>query len=227
MRYIAIESDRDGNTLRDDNSDHVPSLGFFVQHDSRNSVYPTGGWFLDLEASKWGIFGGDAEYWRMDLDVRGYTRLPRLGDRHSVAFSFFTTVVNGKLGETIPPWAEFYVGGTNSVRGWTLGSRQGQNQWLNTVEYWFRLMDQKRWKFWFINWRMGLQIGAFYDVGTAWSDYEDLEGNMIDGGGLGLRLTLPGITMFRMDLAYGEDDVKIRIFIGGGEKATAQKERVR
>ncbi len=227
FRYMALKSERDGVTLGADNFDHVPTLGFFVQNDSRNSVYPTDGWFVDLEAGKWGVFGGDADYWRLDLDVRTYTRLPRLGDRHSMALSSYASLVSGELGENIPPWSEFFIGGTNSVRGWSLGSRHGQNQWLNTIEYWFRLMDQKRLKFWFIKWRMGLQIGAFGDFGTAWSDYQDLETNMIGGGGIGLRLTMPVVTMFRFDFAYGEDTLGVRVFIGGAEKSMAQKFRVR
>ena len=227
FRYMALKSDSEGMTLGADNYDHIPSLGLFVQNDSRNSVYPTNGWYIDLEAAKWGVFGGDGEFWRLDLDVRTYKRLPLLGDKHSVALSSYASLVNGEPGVTIPPWQEFFIGGTNSVRGWSLGSRQGQHQWLNTIEYWYRLMDQKVWKFWFINWRMGFQIGAFGDFGTAWSDYQGLEKNMIGGGGIGLRLTMPVVTMFRLDLAYGEDDVSIRIFIGGNEKAMAQKNRVR
>ncbi len=227
FRYTALQSDSTGVTLSADNYDHIPSLGLFVQTDSRNSVYPTDGWFIDLEAAKWGIFGGDGDYWRVDLDVRRYTRQPLLGDRHSLAVYSYAALTSGELGVTIPEWAEFFIGGTNSVRGWSLGSRQGQNQWLNTIEYWFRLMDQKRWKFWFIKWRMGLQIGVFGDFGTAWSDYQDLETNFIGGGGVGLRLTMPVVTMFRLDFAYGEEGMGIRFFIGGGEKAMAQKFRVR
>ena len=227
FRYIGLQSDQDGVTLGADNYDHVPSLGLFVRSDSRNAIYPTDGYYLDLEVIKLGIFGGDADYWRLDVDVRAYSPMRILGNRHSMAISSYAALTSGELDETIPLWQEFYVGGTNSVRGWSLGSRHGQHQWLNTIEYWFRLMDQKRWKFWFIKWRMGMQIGAFFDFGTAWTDYQDLERNMIAGGGLGLRLTLPVITMFRMDFAYGEDGMGVRFFIGGAEKAIAQKNRVR
>jgi outer membrane protein assembly factor BamA len=227
VRYTALKSDVDGMTLGSDNYDHVPALGFFVQTDSRNAIYPTEGWFTDIELGKWGVFGGDSDFWRLDVDLRFYRRLPLLGERHSITLSTLGSLTSGGLGGTIPQWNEFFIGGTNSVRGWSLGSRQGQNQWLNTAEYWFRLMEQRRFKFWFIKWRMGLQLGAFADVGTAWSDPQNLESNMIAGGGAGLRLTLPVITMFRMDLAYGENDLGVRFFIGGAEKAIAQTQRVR
>jgi outer membrane protein insertion porin family len=227
LRYMALKSDIDGVTLGSDNYDHVPALGIFVRNDSRNSIYPTDGWYIDLEASKWGIFGGDGDYWRLDLDVRRYTRMRYLGDRHSLALFSYAGLVGGEVGVTVPEWAQYFVGGTNSVRGWSLGARAGQNQWLNTIEYWFRLAEQKRWKFWFIRWRMGLQAAAFFDFGTAWSEYQGIESNMIGGGGIGLRLTLPVVTMLRFDLAMGEDGAGVRLAIGGGEKATAQRERVR
>ncbi len=227
FRYTALKSDVDGKTLGTDNYDHVPVMGIFTQTDSRNGIYPTDGWYSDIEVSKWGAFGGDADYWRLDLDMRYYMPLRLLGDRSSLAVSSFASLVSGELGTTIPPWAEFNIGGTNSVRGWSLGSRHGQHQWLNSVEYWFELMEQKRFKFWFIKWRMGLQIAAFGDFGTAWSEHQNLESNMIGGGGAGLRLTLPVITMFRMDMAYGENDLGVRFFIGGAEKPIAQKARVR
>ena len=227
FRYMALKSDRDGVTLSEDNYDHIPSLGIFVQNDSRNSVYPTEGWYLDLEVAKYGVFGGDADFWRLDLDVRRYLPAPFLGERHSLALSSFASLVPGEFGVNIPLHQEFFIGGTNSVRGWSLGSRRGQNQWINTFEYWYRLMDQKAWRVWFIKWRMGFQVGAFGDLGTAWSDFTDLENNMIGGGGVGFRLTMPIVTMFRFDVAYGEDDFSFRMFIGGGEKPIAQKNRVR
>ena len=227
FQYLGLSSDLDSITLSPNNRDNIPSLGLFVQQDSRNGLYPTMGYYLDLEIAKYGIFGGDADYWRLDLDARRYLPVPFVGGRHSLAFSTYATLVNGELGKTIPLHQKFFVGGTNSVRGWSLGSREGQNQWLTTAEYWFRLMDHKKWKFWFIKWRMGLQIGLFGDLGTAWTDYEDLEENMIGGVGAGFRLTLPVITMIRLDLAYGESGPSIRLFVGGAEKADAQKNRVR
>ena len=225
--YIGLSSDKDSITLDPDNRDEIPSLGLFVQQDSRNGIYPTDGYYMDLVLAKYGLFGGDGDYWRLDLDIRRYLPVSFIGRRHSLALSTFATLMNGELGTTIPTWQEFFVGGTNSVRGWSLGAREGQNQWLNTAEYWFQLMEQKKWKFWFIKWMMGLQIGVFGDLGTAWTDYQDLEGNMIAGIGAGFRLTIPVITMIRLDVAYGESGASISFHIGGAEKAEAQKYRVR
>jgi outer membrane protein assembly factor BamA len=227
FEYMGLGADRDSITLDPDNHDEIPSLSLFVQQDSRNGFYPTDGWYLDLELGKYGLFGGDGDWWRLDLDVRQYLRIPLLGRRHSLALSSYAALLSGELGTTIPLWQEFFIGGTNSVRGWALGVREGQNQWLNTAEYWFRLMEQKKWKFWFIKWRMGLQIGVLGDLGTAWTDYQDLEDNMIGGLGAGLRLTLPVVTMIRFDVAHSVEGTSFYVAIGGGEKADAQKSRVR
>jgi len=227
FRYLYLRADVDSITLDPDNPDNIPSLGFYVQHDSRNAVYPTDGWYIDMEICKYGIFGGNSDYWRLDLDLRRYFRLPLLGPRHSIAFSSYTALMNGELGVTIPWHQEFFIGGTNSVRGWSMGSRQGQNQWLTTAEYWFNLMPQKRWKVWFIKWRMGFQIGVFGDIGTAWSDYEDINKNWLGGFGAGFRLSMPVITVVRLDLGYAESGLGVKLYIGGAEKAEAQKYRVR
>ncbi len=42
-----------------------------------------------------------------------------------------------------------------------------------------------------------------------------------------MRLTIPIVTMFRLDFAYGEEGLGVRFFIGGAEKAMAQRKRVR
>jgi outer membrane protein assembly factor BamA len=227
FRFLGLRADRDTITLDTDNSDHIASLGIFVQHDSRNSVYPTNGFFLELEGSKYGIFRSDADYWRVDVDVRRYLPFPFLGWRHSLALYSYAALVSGEVGTTVPYHQEFYIGGTNSVRGWSLGSRHGKNQWLSTAEYWYNLMPQKKWKVWFFSWRMGFQLGVFGDLSTAWTEPRDLEGNMLSGFGAGFRLSMPVITLIRLDLAYGERDLGVKLYIGGGEKAEVQKTRVR
>jgi outer membrane translocation and assembly module TamA len=74
---------------------------------------------------------------------------------------------------------------------------------------------------------MGLQLAAFGDAGTAWSNSEEFGQNWIAGGGLGLRLLMPAILMIRADVAYGEEGAGVRFMVGTREKAVAQRQRVR
>jgi hemolysin activation/secretion protein len=137
------------------------------------------------------------------------------------------TMTTGEIDVDIPIYMDFHIGGTNSVRGWPLGARVGKNQWLNTAEYWYHLLDEKAFRFWFIKMRLGLQLAVFGDVGTAWYTGPEFGENFIAGFGGGLRLTIPVVVLLRLDVAYAKDQFGLKIAIGGAEKAIAQKQRVR
>jgi outer membrane protein assembly factor BamA len=223
FRFLSVKSDTPDKTLSPDDHDKIPALGLFLELDTRNAPYPTSGWYAETEAF---YYWGDADYWQFTGDVRRYFPLP-FGRRHSMALYSMATLTTGVVDTDIPIYMDFSIGGTNSVRGWPLDSRVGKNQWLSTAEYWLRLVDDKAFRFWFIRWRMGLQLGVFGDVGTAWDNGTEFGDNFIAGVGTGLRLTIPAAVMFRIDFAYAQDEFGIKIAIGGGEKAYAQRLRVR
>ena len=224
--YLTLSSDTDGITLSESNRDHIPGLGVFLRFDGRNMpIYPTSGWWLGANLRKWGLGDVDTDYWQVNLDVRRHIELGSL--RHAIALYSLASFTSGVVGEDIPIYMQFNLGGANSVRGWELGSRGGKNQFINTVEYWYLLMKHKRWKAWFFKWAMGLQLGVFGDVGTAWNDSGQFHSNWIAGGGVGLRILLPSSVMFRLDIAAGQEGVGVGLFISGREKAVAQLDRVR
>jgi outer membrane protein assembly factor BamA len=224
LYFLSVKADTAGITLSEDNRDNMPGIGLFLQHDSRNAAYPTNGWYVDGELA---YHFGDANYWQATADLRRYLPLSFIGRRHSLALYSLATITSGRFLEDIPVYMDFHIGGTNSVRGWPLDSRRGQNQFLLTGEYWYNLLDAHAFRFWFIKWRMGLQLSLFGDVGTAWYDGSEFGDNFIGGVGGGLRLTLPVIVLLRLDLAYAKDQFGLKIAIGGAEKAIAQTQRVR
>jgi len=224
--YLTVASDSANRTLSPDNKDNIPALGLFLELDRRNAAYPTNGWFVETEVAKWGVFGGDGDYWQVSGDVRRYQQLP-FGPGHSLAIYSMLQMTTGEVGVDIPIYMDFHIGGTNSVRGWPLGVREGKNQWLNTLEYWLVLVPERAFRVWFLKWRMGLQVAAFGDVGTAWNDSQQFGDNFIGGFGGGVRLTIPVVVLLRLDLAYSQNQFGIKIAIGGGEKAEAQRQRVR
>ena len=226
FRYLSMLSDQPDKLLSPDGHDNIGALGFVFEVDNRNADYPTAGGYAELEVAKYGLFGSATDFWRLTVDGRRYVPLP-FGRRHSMAFYTLLSLTTGEVGRDIPVYMDFHIGGTNSVRGWPLGSRVGKNQWLNTAEYWYRLLDDRAFRVWFIKWRMGLQLGAFADVGTAWSESHEFGDHFIDGYGGGLRLTIPVVVLLRIDFAYARDRFGIQFAIGGGEKALAQKARVR
>ncbi|MCK5408096.1 MAG: BamA/TamA family outer membrane protein, partial [Candidatus Krumholzibacteria bacterium] len=194
--------------------------------DGRNlPIYPTNGWWAELDLKKYGLGGMDTDYWQVTLDARRYQELGSAFN--SLALYSLASLSTGEVGVDFPLYMQFNLGGANSVRGWSLGSRDGKNQWINTLEYWRLLVDHQKWKIWFFKFAMGLQLGVFGDAGVAWSESSQFQQNWIGGGGVGLRLLVPASVMFRFDVAGGESGVGLGLFISGREKAVAQRDRVR
>ena len=86
--------------------------------------------------SKSGILGGGSDFWTYTIDVRRYEPLAA---RHTLALFSLASLRTGRVGEDIPVYLQFNLGGTNTVRGWTLGAREGKNQFINTLEYRYEL----------------------------------------------------------------------------------------
>lgn len=226
LMYLTVKSEEPNRTLSSSNRDHIPGIGAFLQFDGRNfPAYPTRGWWAEVNVKKTGLGGVDTDYWQLNLDARRYIEIG--SPKNAFALSSLTTLSTGEVGVDFPVYMQFNLGGANSVRGWSLGSRDGKNQFINTVEYWRVLMRHKQLKFWFFKTALGLQLGVFGDVGTAWSSSDEFEKNWIGGGGLGLRILIPRVVMFRLDVSVGEEGVGVSFAPGRMEKAVAQRERVR
>ncbi|UCH85173.1 MAG: BamA/TamA family outer membrane protein, partial [Candidatus Latescibacterota bacterium] len=224
--YLTLKSDQPNRTLSEDGRDHIPGLGLFFHYDRRNlPIYPTQGFWAGIDLKKYGLGGTDTDYWQMDLDVRKYLELA--GPRNALALTSLATLSTGEVGVNFPIYMQYNLGGANSVRGWSLGSRDGKNQWINTAEYWRLLVDYQKFKVWFLKFAMGLQLGVFGDAGTAWSESDEFSQSWIAGGGAGLRFLMPAILMFRADVAYGESGHTVRFFLAVREKAVQQRMRVR
>ncbi|MFQ5753324.1 MAG: BamA/TamA family outer membrane protein, partial [bacterium] len=133
-----------------------------------------------------------------------------------------------EVGEEIPRHQDFHIGGTNSVRGWELNSRSGKNQFLNTVEYRVTFIEPQMLSFFGLTADVGLQLALFGDLGIAWNESQEFNtDNFIGGYGLGLRLLVPFVNMFRIDLGLGESGKSVKLHLGAFEKPVAQRFRVR
>ncbi len=221
--YLNLKSDQPDITLDNDDQDIMPGFGAVFRLNTLNTPsYPTEGWWTELLVTK---YDGNANYWHGIIDFRRYWEISSY--RNSVAFYSLTTLSTGTVGEDIPIYMQFNIGGTNSVRGWELGSREGKNQFINTLEYWHVLLEMKRYKFWFLKEALALQVAVFSDAGTAWSTENEFHQNWILGGGVGLRLLTASGVSFRVDFALGQKAFGVSLSIGSSEKAVAQRDRVR
>jgi len=225
--FQSLKSDSTGRTLSSDGRDNVPTLGFFMGYDSRDLWSdPHTGWWNEIEVSKAGGFiGGDGDFWRLNLDLRRYIPLVK---KHTLALFSLTTITTGEMNQDLAQWQDFSLGGTNSVRGWELDSRRGKNQFVNTAEYRVTLVEPKVLSPFGLSVDVGLQAAFFGDFAVAWNESNEFKKkNAIGGYGVGLRLLVPFVNMFRFDFAKGESGKSFSVHIGAASKAVAQRFRVR
>jgi outer membrane protein insertion porin family len=223
-----MESDVHGKTLSPDNSDVLPRLGVSLGWDTRDSWrFPRRGWQNELELWRTGL-GGDGDFWSVNVDLR---RWFPVGKRQRVLVSSLASFQSGTVGEDIPVYLLYRMGGANSIRGYSIDDLGrtlfGKNQLIGTVEYSMNLLPLRRWDIWKFALRMGLDLAVFTDIGIAWSESSELAADRARGGvGAGLRLLVPGAEMVRFDVGWSRDG-GFHFHFASGSKPAAQRLRIR
>ena len=226
VAFASVESDSSGITLDLDNTDEISMVGASVEYDTRDSwSHPHAGWWNEVALIRSGAVAGDADFWRLILDVRRYVPIRRHG---SLVITSLWTLTSGVVGQDVPVWQQFGIGGTNSVRGWPLGARTGKNQTINTAELRWNIMEPKATQVLGLRGALGLQVALFADLGHAWNTSDEFKlDNFVGGYGAGFRMLVTGMGIVRFDVAFGEPGASLRFHVGGGEKAVKQRYRVR
>ena len=160
----------------------------------------------------------------MNLDARRYQPIV---DRQTLVLSSLLTLQTGTLGEDVPIYGDYSLGGENTIRGWPFGSRRGKNQFINTVEYRYVLVPTRNLRVFGINLYGGVAAAIFGDLGAVWSEPDELADRFIGGGGIGLRLVVPFVNLVRLDLSWGQPNGDPLFQLGVNEKFVAQRNRVR
>jgi outer membrane protein assembly factor BamA len=228
LAFINLHGDVDSVTLSPDNDDKVSRLGSYIGYDSRDAPTDTRrGWWNEL-ALTWelGIFENSSSFGQVDLDLRRYVPL---GSRGALALFSLTTLRTGRVGKEVAVWQQFGAGGTNTIRGHDYAVQIGKQQFINTVEYRYTLVEPRLLRLPFgINYRGGLSVAVYADAGLAWSESNQFAtDNFITGGGVGVRVLLPVISMLRFDLGWGQTGRGVFVHIGGFEKSVMARQRVR
>ncbi|MBR2345848.1 MAG: outer membrane protein assembly factor BamA [Lentisphaeria bacterium] len=202
-------------------SSRVSQFSLMLNRDTRDSlVDPTEGYMLNFFGSITPeVLGSSSNYYRLE-------------GKGSYHISFFDKAIvasiGGRIGtvagfnhdDELPLFERYYLGGSNSVRGFeyrSIGKNVngcnvgGQTMLVLTAE-----VSHPIWG--------PLRGAAFVDAGNAWSDSYDLDISEINvGAGYGLRLKLPMLQApLKLDLAYplhrAQDDLsnKFRIHFNVG-----------
>ena len=226
LAITSIRSERDGVTFSPDNRDIIPELGFYLGYDSRDlwSV-PRYGWWNELQVTRSNVLDSDGDFWRFIFDVRRYHTWE---DRHTIYLSSLTTLQTGTVGVDIPIYSDFHLGGTNTIRGYELDALSGKNQFINTAEYRYMLLEPRPVSVSFFAAYIGIQLASFVDLGHSWDLGHEFALNQFIGGyGIGLRLLVPFINEVRLDVALGQPGHGPTFHFGIFPKTVMQRVRVR
>jgi outer membrane protein assembly factor BamA len=215
-----------GKTLDPDNEDELVRLSLTLGYDNRDSWRdPRRGWKNELEVIRtW----GDGTFWTMNLDLRRYQ--PTWPRQH-LLLSGLATLQSGAVGQDVPVYLTYYLGGANTIRGYTLEALgptlNGKNQLLTTAEYNFKLVEVARRDVFKWSFSVGLELALFADAGIAWSESALFAWRHFRGGvGAGLRLLVPGAEQVRFDLGWSPAG-GVQFHFASGTKPAAQRQRLR
>lgn len=223
---FTMEPDVEGLTLSGKARDVLYNVGLRLAWDSRDSFrYPTRGWYHELELFR---TDGDADTWRTNLDLR---RHDLLAPAHLLQLGALTTLQSGELGVDIPVYNRYFLGGANSIRGYDidkLGPRlNGKNQMLFVAEYEWEFLPVREFRVFRWGFPIGARLAAFGDAGIAWNEEDEFRSKRFkEGGGIGLRLLVPGTNVARLDLAMG-DEATIYFHFSPWSRFDRQRDRLR
>jgi outer membrane protein insertion porin family len=188
----------------------ISKVGLTLSRDTRDSIlFPSEGSILSLRKElAGGIFGGDADYGRLEIQGARFIQTFRPMEQ-ILSFSGRTGTLgrlNGKKAD-VPFFDRFFLGGPYNLRGWDYrdagvdplqGEPEGGNSYTYaSLEYTFKVADP-------------LRLALFYDGGYLRSgDFKLLPGNDHEGWhdnwGLGLRIMVMGMPL-RLDLGVPISD---------------------
>ncbi|MCE1245932.1 MAG: BamA/TamA family outer membrane protein [Firmicutes bacterium] len=178
--------------------------GVGALYDTRNDVFdPTEGGYIDLATSfAGGVFGGTYDYQKYQLEMRKYIPIGKK-NKSTIALRAWGGIIRGKL-EDIPVTETFYVGGTDTIRGYSQNEFYGTRMVVLNAEYRFPIANIKF-----------LKGAVFADAGNAWFP-SDSRRRLYADGGAGLRIVFPtlGLGVIRLDYSSGEAGGRTSIGIG-------------
>lgn len=177
----------------------VNSMALAAIYDTRDDVFnPYEGGYLNASVElAGGLLKGDFNYTKSILEWRKYFPL-----RHDKTIAF--RAWGGNISGSAPITENFYVGGTDTIRGYQDNSFYGTSMLVFNLEFRFPIANIKM-----------LKGAIFADAGNAWVPGQ-ADMTLKKDVGAGLRIVFPtlGLGVIRVDYALGEQDKRFSIGIG-------------
>lgn len=196
-----------GALPEDTNEGLTNSLMPTFTYDTRDNVFdPTSGWYSSLSIEKAGGFlRGDYNFTKYNLTLRTYLStdffkdifnigsLKKITDNLSKGVLAFRAM-GGMADTDLPSFAEYQVGGMNTIRGYDSGEFSGDKSLVFNAEYRFPLAEN-------------FQAVLFVDWGQAWDIEESIAiADLKFGRGVGVRFDTP-IGPIRLDYGINEEGI--------------------
>lgn len=204
---------------------NVSSITPSLVRDTRDNIFDASRgtynvWSIQLAG---GYLGGDNNFIKPVYDSSAFfTTPPVLGQTWLKNFilglhgrvGFARGFDAGRGNTDVPPAERFFMGGTDTVRGYfdrSLGASirgGGRFLLLSNVEYGFRPVPP-------------LKLRAFYDSGNTWDDFSQVNWDypslyLYPAAGFGFLFTIPGsVIQIRLDWGYALDPTP-SVFVPGG-----------
>ena len=196
-----------GALPEDTNEGLTNSLMPTFTYDTRDNVFdPTSGWYSSLSIEKAGGFlRGDYNFTKYNLTLRTYLStdffkdifnigsLKKITDNLSKGVLAFRAM-GGMADTDLPSFAEYQVGGMNTIRGYDSGEFSGDKSLVFNAEYRFPLAEN-------------FQAVLFVDWGQTWDIEESIAiADLKFGRGVGVRFDTP-IGPIRLDYGINEEGI--------------------
>ena len=192
-----------GKPLASSGTISAPSIGFL--HDSRDlRIDPSSGGRESIVVEQaFKLLAGTTNFTKLDLDLRRYVPLmkaEKIGTPAKLVLA--GRVVLGRSVNQLPAFEQYYIGGTDTVRGYDVDQQFGDNQIYGNAELRYRFQPR-------------ITGVLFADSGTAYGGNfsSGKNADFLSSVGVGVRLVTP-IGPIRLDYGIGRDGGKTHFGIG-------------
>jgi len=217
-KNLRVSEYRAGRTASPSGRDEFFSLHAGYLYDTRDfKEYPGAGTFLSLGISKYGMFEGNVNYQRYNIDVRKF--LP-LGFDIVLGGRAFTSLVSGGM---VPNYDNVFFGYSERLRGHFNTILEGEQIIGSTVEMHYPLLSPRYVRMDFIPFeqfrdiRYAIYAAAFADAGSAWYRKNPLTLKALSSGyGAGIHFNFAYSAVLRFEVGFPtEKSISYAEFIFG------------
>lgn len=180
----------------------APSIGLLIDKRDLRTDPSRGRRDQIILEKSFSALGGTASFTKLDMDIRRYLPLigaPKVGELPRLVLA--NRFVYGRSFGNLPAFEQYFVGGSETVRGYDNDELYGDNQFYNNLELRFRL-------------NRTFQLVGFTDVGRAFGGrFGSPNERTLFSVGAGIRLKTP-IGPIRLDVGRGDRGIKTSFAIG-------------